>query len=49
MKIDEKVIEKLNKKFKRKRLINVFSLIKKFLNGDERIKLTLSEKNFRIS
>ena len=44
MAIDEKVLEKINKKFKRKRLINVFFLIKKFLNNDDKIQIKLSEK-----
>lgn len=44
MAIDEKAIDKINKKFKRKRLINVFFLIKKFLTNDNKIELKLPEK-----
>ena len=44
MAVDEKVLEKTHKKFKRKRLINVFFLIKKFLNNNDKIELKLSEK-----
>ena len=43
MKIDKKVIEKINEKFKRKRLINIFYNYK-ILNDSNKIQLNLSEK-----
>ena len=48
MAIDDKVMEKMNKKFKRKRLINVSFLIKKFLNDDDKIQIKLSEKTLEF-
>ena len=48
-KIDEKVMKKINEKWKRKRLINITYLIKKILSEYDnskakKIKLNLSEK-----
>ena len=48
MAIDDKVMEKMNMKVKRKRLINVFFLIKKFLNDDDKIQIKLSEKTLEF-
>ena len=48
-KIDDKVMKKINEKWKRKRLINITYLIKKILSEHDdskakKIKLNLSEK-----
>ena len=46
MKINEKVVEKISKKFKSKRLI--FFIIKKLLDGKDKITLNLSRETMKF-
>lgn len=47
MKINKESIKKINEKFKRKSLINIF-MIKKLLNDTNKILLNLSEKTLQF-